>query len=326
MSELRKEPISRRWVIAAPERRMEHEETLSSAEKQICPFCKGNEHLTPDEISRIDSSAGKAGEWDIRIVPDKNALLKEATSMGKYGKGMYDVMNPKGAHQIVVETPDHDKTWWDFDMSRMKKLFGIYRDVSAGFKNDSSAKHVIIVKNHGVHTSNYSHSHSHILSLPFIIKRVDDEMRSVIEYFQMKERCIYCDIIVEELGVGERILFENDSVIVFAPFASRFPYELCIIPKNHEADYTTIKDSEIECLAEAFLFTFKRLKAALKNPSFSIVLHSSPFFKTYREEYHWHWEIKPQTDDMAGFEWGTGLYINSITPEEAIKRLKNVML
>lgn len=316
MSELRKEPISRRWILIAPERRHNEGKTEVSDEK-VCPFCKGNEEMTPREIERLRWTSKKDSDWDLRIIPDKFALLKKGNNLGRKGLGFYDVMNSVGHHELVIETPKHGETWWDYDKTRMCRILQAYRDRFLKFKKERNLMHTVVVKSHGIRADHSMHSHSHMLGLPFVVKRVEEEVRNAEEYYRMKDRCIYCDIISEEINVGVRMVYENNDYVVFTPFASRFQFEVWIIPKIHQADYLQVSNEAISNLADAFSILFKKINDQLKNPPFSIVLHTSPMKLSDTEFYHWHWELKPTSLDMAGFEWATGLYMNKFLPEEA---------
>lgn len=324
MSELRKEPVSRRWVLIAPERQKKNggKEESSISDSDKCPFCKGNEDMTPDEIERWKLLNESHSEWDIRVIPDKHALFGCENTIGRKGLGIYDVMNPLGHHELVVETSVHGETWWHYDLKRMTKLLQIYRDRFITFKKEKNIIHAVVTKSHGTTEGHSLHSHSHLLGLPFIVKRVEEEIKSADEYFRMKDRCIYCDILCEEINVGARIVYENDDFIVFAPFASRFQFEMWIAPKKHKSDYAEAKDSSLRLLADAFMVLCKKLNYQLGNYPFSLVLHTSPFKMSGSEAFHWHWELKPTSVDMAGFEWATGLYMNKYFPEEAAELLR----
>ena len=322
MSELRKEPISRRWVLIAPERQKKDDVAEGSSISDKCPFCIGNEDMTPDEIERWKLLNESHSEWDIRVIPDKYALLKSGDIIGRKGLGIYDVMNPLGHHELVIETSVHGETWWHYNAERMTKVLQIYRDRFLTFKKEKNTKHVVVVKNHIITEDHSLHSHSHLLGLPFVVKRVEEEIKSADEYFRMKDRCIYCDILSEEINIGARIVYENDGFIVFAPFASRFQFEMWVVPKQHESNYSEVKDSSLLLLADAFMILFKKINFQLGNPPFSIALHTSPFNMSGSESYHWHWELKPTSSDMAGFEWATGLYMNKYFPEDAAELLR----
>jgi len=336
MSELRKDPIIRRWVIISQERNSElpdcrqaSSEYISKVEgeKDFCPFCPGNEEKTPVEIIAIRDSGAESQKkgWRVRVIPDKFPLLRIEGDLKKRGQGMYDMMNAIGAHEVIIETPEHDTDWTRLGVDHLETIIGVYRQRSLDLRKDLRFKHIIIVKNQGVPTTQYIHSHSHVLAMPFVVKRVDEELSSSIDYFQMKERCIYCDMINEELSFGKRIIIESRGFLAFAPFASKFPFEICIAPKIHISDFGLIRDDLLREQAVIFKEIFTRIKKGLKNLSYSMVLHSAPIQRGLMDEYHWHWEIMPRYREMMGFEWGTGLYANSVCPEDAAKILRDAV-
>jgi len=322
MSELRKEPVSRRWILVAPERKKVKGSDGASGSADRCPFCIGNEDMTPGEIERWKSEGNVDSEWDIRVIPDKFALLGREKGMGRKGLGIYDVMNSVGYHELLVETASHTDTWWDYDLPHMEKVLELCRDRFRKFKGEKEIKHATFVKSHGISAGHSPHSHSHLLGLPFVVKRVEEEVKSADDYFSMKDRCIYCDILSEEINVGARVIYENAKFIAFTPFASRFQFETWVVPKSHESDYSAIDKNSLSFLADALMVVFKKIHCHLDNPPFSIALHTSPFKISDSASYHWHWELKPTSLDMAGFEWATGLYMNKYLPEEAAELLR----
>ena len=331
MSELRKDPIIRRWIIVSDDRKNKFSEyitTTTEEEKHICPFCPGNESKSPVEILTVkDSAGGGSGKkWRVRVIPDKFPLLRIEGDLKKRGQGMYDMMNAVGAHEIVIETPDHDADWTKLEIDQLQNILGVYRQRALDLRKDTRFKHIIIVKNHDIPTTRYNHSHSHILAMPFVVKRVDEELNSSMDYFKMKERCIYCDMINEERNIGRRIIKESDKFMVYTPFASKFPFEICIIPKMHISDFGAITDDLLHDQAVIFKEIMSGIKKALKKLSYSMVLHCAPIQHGLMDEYHWHWEIMPRYSEMMGFEWGTGLYANPVLPEDAAKILREAIL
>ena len=331
MSELRKDPIIRRWVIVSDDRNnklSEYVTTTTEEEKHICPFCPGNEEKSPVEILAVKDpmSEDSRSKWRVRVIPDKFPLLRIEGDLKKRGHGMYDMMNAVGAHEVVIETPEHDADWTELEIDQLQIILGVYRQRALDLRKDTRFKHIIIVKNHGIPTTHYSHSHSHILAMPFVVKRVDEELNNSIDYFKIKERCIYCDIINEEINIGKRIIKESDKFLVFSPYASKFPFEICITPKTHVSDFGAISDDMLKDQAIIFKEIMTGIKKALRNLSYSMVLHSAPFQRGLVNEYHWHWEIIPRCSDMMGFEWGTGLYANPVLPEDAAKILREAIL
>ena len=330
MSELRKDPIIRRWIILSKERNGELSDYISHEEKveKSCPFCPGNEEKTPVEIMVVRKAVGPKDrkDWSLRVIPDKFPLLRIEGGLEKRGQGIYDIMNAVGAHEVIIETPEHDTDWAILEIEQIKIILEAYRGRSLDLRKDKRFKHIIIVKNQGWIASQWTHPHSHVLAMPFIVKRVEEELNSSGDYFKIKERCIYCDIINEEIHIGKRVIIESDYFLVFAPFASKFPYEICVIPKLHISDLSAINEEILKDQAKIFKEVVIRLKKVFRNLSYSMVLHSSPIQRGLIEEYHWHWEIMPRYREAVGFEWGTGLYANPVLPEDAAKILRDAGL
>ncbi len=322
MSELRRDPILRRWVIIAPERGGEivprRAEARLAPDTGPCPFCPGNEHLNPEEIAAVGHPDG----WQVRVTPDSHPLLHIEGDLGRRGAGMFDVMNAIGAHEIVSDTPEHTRTWADFGVGHMMRLLATYRDRSADLGRDARFRHVLVLKNHGAVWSRYTHAHSHVIATPFTPKRLEEELAGAREYHHMRERCVFCDQLAEELHAGARVVGRNADFATFAPFASEHPYETWIVPLRHQAAFAGMPDAALPSLAETLVDLLARLRGALDDPPYSVVLHAGPLDGTDRTTFHWHWEIVPHLGRELGMEWATGIFSNPVPPEEAARRLR----
>ncbi len=337
MSELRRDPIVGRWIIIAPEQAKKEnnfiEKKLSDETKvAYCPFCESHELKTPAEIFafRKDNSKPNTAGWHTRVVPNKFPVLKIEGDMGRTGIGMYDMMNGIGAHEVIIETPEHNKKFFELDIQQIKYILNTYKQRLDDLKKDARFKYILIFKNDGeIAGSSMIHSHSQLIATPIVPKRVKEELEGARDYFEYKERCIFCDIIKQELSSLERVILENNDFVSFAPFASRFPFETWILPKKHNAYFSSIGNEEITSLAKILKETLQRINIALKLPDYNFILHIAPlniYMKkgpTLEDDYHWHFEIIPRITRVAGFEWGSGFYINPIPPEDAAKILIN---
>jgi UDPglucose--hexose-1-phosphate uridylyltransferase len=333
MSELRKDPVVNRWVIIAPEGRtsvflhevIDNEVNISS---KNCPFCEGNEDKTPPEILAYRESGTQANTpgWHIRVTPNKFPALRIEGELVNKGIGIYDQIQGIGAHEVIIETPVHIHTISDMPVSHVEKIIYAYRDRINDLRGDKRFKYVIIFKNHRSSAgASLQHPHSQLIAIPIIPKRVKEELKGCLEFYKYKERCLFCDIIHEEIRTGVRVIIDNEYFLSFAPYASRFPYEMCIIPKIHCGDFGMINDTEISALANILKETLKKLKLLLDDPPYNYVIHTTPFhFPANIRDYHWHIEVIPRIIRLAGFEWGTGFYINPIEPEKAAKELRDV--
>lgn len=339
MPELRRDPLSNRWVIIATERAMRPSDFKVEAPHPsgaVCPFCPGNEHLTPPEIMAVRSNGqgpNKPG-WSIRVIPNKFPALRIEGDLGRKGYGMYDKMNGIGAHEVIIETADHNLDLCDYPQSHMEQVLRAYRDRVSDLKNDSRFKYMLVFKNHGTNAgASLDHPHSQLIAVPVTPKRVSEELQNCRDYFEYKERCLLCDIISQEQLLEERLVLVEENMIAVVPYASRFPFEVHVMPRRHMHDYCKITDREISSLSYVMKSVIKKLRQALNNPAYNFILQTSPItiprpgrpeqWGTIEHDFHWHIEIIPRLTRIAGFEWGTGFYINPVTPENAAKFLRD---
>jgi UDPglucose--hexose-1-phosphate uridylyltransferase len=274
---------------------------------------------------QIDVAAGPAG-WVVRVTPDKRPLLHIEGDLDRHGAGMFDVMNAIGAHELVTDTRPHDEAWADFSPAHMARLISIYRARIADLRRDRRFRHVVVLKNHGAVWSRYRHAHSHVIATPFTPKRLEEELAGAREYHRMRERCVFCDQLTEELQVGLRLVRRNDGFICFAPFASEYPFAMWIAPSEHGADFGALPDAAILPLAELLVDAMARLRVALGDPPYSVVLHAGPLDGTEQVAFHWHWEIVPHLGHELGMEWGTGILSCPVLPEDAARVLREARL
>jgi UDPglucose--hexose-1-phosphate uridylyltransferase len=329
MTELRKDPITGRWVIISTDRAKRPQGFVrepSTRKGGACPLCPGGEQMTPPEILAYrDSGVPNDANWTLRVVSNKFPALRIDGELGKAADGMYDRMNGIGAHEVVIETPNHDIDLFDLPEKRFQDVLWAYRERILDLKNDRRFKSVIIFKNHGQAAgASLEHSHSQLIALPVIPKRVLEEMRGAKEYFEFRDRCVWCDIVAQEMEQKCRIVEETAEFLAFAPYAPRFPFETWIVPKRHQCAYEMLDENQARALAAVFRRTLRRLNLALENPPYNFIIHSAPFAEWAADFYHWHVEIIPTMTTVAGFEWGSGFYINPTPPEESAKFLREL--
>lgn len=331
MPELRKDPIVGRWVIIASERG-KRPTTFASirddSKASLCPFCPGQESHTPPEIiayRKADSEPNKPG-WSLRVISNKYPALIVEGELNREPQGVYDRMSGLGAHEVIIETPIHDQDMVSMSDEQVKDVLWAYRERILDLERDSRLKYILVFKNHGQAAgASLEHSHSQLIATPIIPKRVVEELSGSERYYNFKERCIYCDIIRQELSDNERIVSDFDSFVTVQPFAPRFPFETWIIPKAHQSAYKEMSDNEYLILARCLKDTLLRLKIALNDPPFNFMLHTRPVrLDESKDYYHWHIEIIPKLTKVAGFEWGSGFYINPTAPEEAAEYLRKL--
>jgi UDPglucose--hexose-1-phosphate uridylyltransferase len=329
LPELRKDPITGRWVIIATERAKRPSDFLRDKVQihgsGFCPFCYGNESKTPPEILayRSDGSTRNAPGWSLRVVPNKFPALGIEGSLNRQGEGLYDKMNGVGAHEVIIETPDHNMTLATLPSARVEDVLWAFRDRILDLKKDRRFKYILIFKNHGdAAGASLEHTHSQLIALPVVPKRVIEEVDGAREYYNFKERCIFCDILRQEAENEIRVIAENREFISVAPFAPRFPFEMWILPKEHRSAFEESQKNEFEQLAQILKDMLMRLDKVLDYPAYNYVIHTSPLPDSSNDYYHWHLEIMPKLTKVAGFEWGTGFYINPTPPEESAKFLR----
>jgi UDPglucose--hexose-1-phosphate uridylyltransferase len=244
--------------------------------------------------------------------------------LNRQGEGIYDKMRGVGAHEVIIETPHHDQTLAIMPEQRVEDVLWAYRDRILDLKKDPRLQYVLIFKNHGEAAgASLEHPHSQLIATPIVPKRVREEVDGARQYYDYKERCVYCNMIRQELTQKRRVISMNDHFVAIAPFASRFPFETWILPRAHEASFEAAREEEYATLAQILLETFQRIERVLSNPPYNLVIHNAPFREDDRLHYHWHLEITPRLIRVAGFEWGTGFYINPTPPEEAAQYLRD---
>jgi UDPglucose--hexose-1-phosphate uridylyltransferase len=327
MAELRREPVTRMWVVVTndhpkgPSDYLPFKPPYQPQEMEgECPFCPGNEGTTPKETFSLSR---EGGGWSVRVIPNKFPFFHIEGEFDRRPEGMYDVMDAIGAHEIVVEAPEHKQSYAFMETPQIEKILFAYRERLMDLEKDRRFQQFLILKNYpGVFNR---HPHSHILAMPVIPRRIDEEVWGTLDYYQRKERCIFCDIIKEEILMKKRVVLETVHFLVFSPFASRYPFETWIVPKKHSPDFHHIDEEEMEDLSVAIQSLSIRFYKLLSDPPYSFTFHTSPVQgRFHRSEYHWHIETRLRIGLREGFEWGTGFFVNPTPPEDAAAYLRKV--
>ena len=328
MSELRKDPVIGRWVIISTERAKRPSDLMvepSTPRGGFCPLCRGNEDKTPPEVFAIPSERSNIQDWAMRVVPNKFPALMQEGSLQKRSEGMYDIMNGVGAHEVIIETPDHMATFSSLPVAAFINILLAFKNRLNVLKQDDRLRYIAVFKNCGEAAgATLEHPHSQLIALPVVPRRVSDKLDGAQSYFNYKNSCVFCDIIQQEMADGRRLIAQNEGFIAFEPFAPRFPFETHILPRNHLAAFENISDHTLPALAEIMSIVFRKINKALGFPPFNFMLHTAPFNKNVGEFYHWHLEIIPRLTKVAGFEWGSGFYINPTPPEYAAQYLRDI--
>jgi UDPglucose--hexose-1-phosphate uridylyltransferase len=331
MPELRKDAVTGRWVIISTERRKRPSdfrlERPAVIREEFCPFCTGREQMTPPEVLafRHNGSGPNGPGWDLRVVPNKFPALQVEGSLDRQGEGLFDRMNGIGAHEVIIESPDHGKTLASMSEAEIERVLWAFRERIADLKRDIRFRYILVFKNHGAAAgATLEHSHSQLIALPIVPDFVREEIDGAKQHFSAKERCVFCDIIRQEVTAGKRVIHENADVVAIAPYAPRFPFETWLLPRTHYARFEDTPRQVYESLARMLKTVLMRMNKALESPDYNLIIHNSPFSEAQANDYyHWHVEVMPKLTRTAGFEWATGFYINPTSPEEAAQVLRN---
>jgi UDPglucose--hexose-1-phosphate uridylyltransferase len=331
VSELRKDPVTGRWVIISSDRRKRPNdfqlEKATTIGADHCPFCAGREGMTPPEILafRSNGSAPNTAGWDLRVVPNKYPALQVEGQLDREGEGLFDRMNGIGAHEVIIETPDHTKSLAAMTEPEIERVLWAFRDRITDLKRDIRFRYIVVFKNHGgAAGATLDHTHSQLIALPIVPDFVREEVEGARRHYAAKERCVFCDIIRQEVSVGKRIIHENGETVALAPYAPCFPFETWILPRAHGARFEEAPRQVYESLARMLKSVLTRMNRALESPAYNLIVHNAPFSEPSTEFFHWHLELLPKLTRTAGFEWATGFYVNPTSPEEAVEVLRSV--
>lgn len=291
----------------------------------VCPFCPGNEDRTlPELLAFRSSGAPNQPGWTTRVVPNRFPSLRVEGDFDREPEGLYDRMNGVGAHEVLIDCPEHVASLSETSETNVANVFWAFRERLEDLKNDQRLVYTLLFKNHGEAAgASLEHSHSQLIALPIIPKRVLEKLDGSKQYFDYHERCIFCDIIRQERKETTRVVFDDEHVIVLAPYASRFPFELWILPRKHSSHFEFSPAETVWALAQALRSLLGKIDRALEKPAYNFVLNNGTMKDTNLPHYHWHLEVIPRLTRVAGFEWGTSFYVNPTTPEEAAEFLRN---
>ncbi len=322
LSQLRKNSFTGEWTIIAVERDSRPYQFGDGADGQPCPFCPGNEEMTPNETYRIENK----GKWTVRVVPNKfPALCESKEDANKYENNVYWACEGYGRHEIVIETPLHDKGLEKLDVESIFNVFSVYRERIKVLSRIPEVECVQIFKNHGRNAgASLPHSHTQIVAMPYIPLRLLDSLKTSKEYTDNRGTCVYCDVVEEEVNNGERILFQNEHFISMVAFAPRFENQVLLIPKNHISDFREADDNVLFAFSRIYKQTIMAMTKLLGEFPYNFVLYSSPH-GIDTPYYHWHMEIMPRLSYHAGFEIATASYMSTVSPEETAKKLRHII-
>ena len=330
MSELRQDPTTREWVIIAPERakrpqekpKKTHVNRLPSWDAS-CPFCPGNESQTPEEVFRLPVS-NQAPAWEVRVVPNQFAALTPEGDITRREDGhFFHKMNGFGIHEVIIETPSHNTPMALMAYEQVEKVLIAYQERYNALKKNRQLKFITVFKNYGwASGTSLVHPHSQLVATPIMAPHYHRKFDIAHDYSADMARCLYCDLLTEELQKGERIIAETKQLVVFHPYASRVPYETWIVPKRHCASFGLFPHAHLAELARVLKDTLLCLHQQLDDPAFNLMVDTSTTEDEDDPYYHWHIRIVPRLTTIAGFEMGSGIYISTALPEQTASLMR----
>jgi UDPglucose--hexose-1-phosphate uridylyltransferase len=328
MPELRKDPVVGRWVIISTERARRPSDFAGEPVRPHstdCVFCPGHEDKTPPEIlaGRPPDSRANTPGWTHRVVPNKFPALRIEGDLDPTGEGPFDRMTGVGAHEVVIETPEHTGSLAAMPVESLAEVLLAFRERMMDLKKDSRFQYILIFKNHGEAAgASLEHPHSQLIATPIIPIMVTEELAGSLQYYKMKERCVWCDVLRHERRARRRLILESHGFAALAPFAPRFPFETWILPVRHRSAFEESGVDELRNLAVVLGDFLRRMNRTLGDPPFNFMLHTAPLSEPALDHFHWHLEVIPKLTRVAGFEWGSGFFINPMPPEDAAIALR----
>jgi UDPglucose--hexose-1-phosphate uridylyltransferase len=324
MPELRKDPVVDRWVIIAPERADRPQAWLRRGGEEAddaagCPFCPGNEAMTPPELHAL-----REGQtWSLRVVPNRYPALRTEIKLSREGRGSFDRMSGTGAHEVIIETPQHGVSLGQLPTKQVSAVLSAWQVRMRDLARDERLRCALLFKNEGSAAgATLSHAHSQLMALPLVPAELAEEMTAARDHFGRKERCVYCDLLAQELSEKERVIHEGERFVSLAPFASRSPFETLILPRVHQSGFEHAGPLELAACAEELRTLLRKIEVALERPALTLFLHTAPLREAELPWYHWHLTVKPTVAGVGGFEWSSGCFINPTPPEEAARFLR----
>jgi len=328
MSDLRQDPILKHWVIVATNRSQRPGAFIQSPPFETespCPFCEGHEGETPPEVLAFRDATSEADRprWRVRVVPNKFPAIENGDDNRSFESGIYRRLSACGAHEVIVESPRHVASTSDLSAAELTEVLLACQMRLAYWKRDPRMAYGQVFKNAGQAAgASLEHAHSQLLVVPRVPNVIAAEMTAALGHFRQRGTCPFCDMVREELASAQRIVTETTNHLSFVPFAARLPFEAWILPKRHSSHYEEASPEQLEDLAGVLRSVIRRLETAVGGCAYNYVLHTAPFATTAMAHYHWHLEIVPILVRTAGFELGTGWFINPIAPEVSARMMR----
>jgi UDPglucose--hexose-1-phosphate uridylyltransferase len=332
MPTLRQDPTTKDWVILAPGRGDRPTPRGAPAARHrpgvphepACPLCPGNEDRTPGELLRL---SGDDGRWLARVVPNKYpAVIPEGELRRREDGPFFREMDGTGHHELIIETPVHDRVAPLMDAHELERLLQTYQSRFWALRRDARVNWIVLFKNYGEGAgTSLEHPHSQIVALPMPPARVRRKYDVAVSHFDDTGRCLYCDLLDAELRAGVRVVEQTDRFVVLHPFASRVPFETWVLPTGSEPSFAEVASVDLADLGQVLARTLRGLYTALGDPDFNLILESAPVGDEFKPYFLWHIRLVPRTAPLAGFEIGSGMSITSWMPEESAAHMRDVL-
>jgi UDPglucose--hexose-1-phosphate uridylyltransferase len=329
MPELRHNVLTREWVIIATERAKRPEDFVKRKKEKktlpayvaTCPFCPGNENLTPPETYVVPDTSS----WRVRVTPNKFAALSYQGERRRSIQGIRRTVTGVGIHEVIIETPDHSKTTALLEDAQVETVLQTYLNRFLFASRDPRVEQVTIFKNHGEAAgTSLEHSHSQMIAAPVITAQLRDRLINALKHFDEFGECIFCRVLDQELKESTRIVHESEHFVAFVQYAALTPFSMLIMPRRHMACFSEITDAEAADLARNLRRTLGKLYYGLEDPDFNYSVRTAPTEYAGVKYYHWYVSIIPRLTKLAGFELGSGMFINVSLPEENASFLRGV--
>lgn len=325
--ELRKDPTTGKWVLV---RHPQGRPAEGAGGPALCPFCPGNESLTPQEIVAYRPAGSQPNEpgWQVRVIPEVDPYFKIEEELVREGVGMFDRISARGASEIILEGPGHEVTLPAMDEDQLARVLWMYRDRIQDLKRDTKIRNVVVTRRHGKAGARIRHPYSRVLAAPVIFDEIRTELAQAREYYAYKRRCVYCDTAREELATGERLVRVTTHFVAFVPYAVGASFQHRVLPRRHACAYEDVSSAEVADLARLLRDLLGGMAKALGDPPYEMVLHTAPNLQvkilqdewdTIARDYHWHLDITPNPERRSSV---AGIAINETFPEDAARILR----
>ncbi|MEA3334459.1 MAG: galactose-1-phosphate uridylyltransferase [Chloroflexota bacterium] len=332
MSEIRQNMATKQWVIIASERAKRPEDFADWSRSRPmadvpvydpeCPFCPGNEEGPEMEVLRLPEGES---DWQLRVVKNKYPALNLDGQRVRQFDGVHRRISGVGYHEVVIETREHNTSLATQTIEEVSRTFQAFQMRGKEIALDDRIEHIIYFRNHGPHAgTSLVHPHSQIIGLPVVPFNVRSRMEEAQRYFDDTGICVYCAMLKDEVKSGQRVVVENEDYVAFLPYAALSPFHIWILPKEHQFSYLMVSPRAIDTLAEITRDVLGRLYVGLNDPDYNIVLRSAPAKVWYADYLHWYLSLIPRVTQSAGFELGSGMFINTALPEDSAEFLRSV--